>query len=68
MFISFWATFNSPRLSDSFIGNMEVKGDTPESMDDIESLERHIKEEINFGIEEEVAKVTSVSIINWRAF
>jgi hypothetical protein len=66
-FVAFWATFDSPQLSDSFFGNMEVKCDSPESMADIESLERHIKEELNFGVEEEVAKVSAVTVINWKA-
>lgn len=68
-FISFWATFDSPQLNDSFFGNMEVKTIDPiESMENVESLERHIKEELNFGVDEEVAKVSAVTIVNWKAF
>ena len=69
IFVSFWATFEGNPLSDSFVGNGEF--DVPNGIngiDDINELEMSIKNELNEDVDEGMAKVDAISIINWKAF
>jgi hypothetical protein len=67
MFVSFWATFQEGDLSNSFMGNMEIPMDSFTGIGDVEFAEGFIRDRLNDGIEE-VAKVSSVTITNWKRF
>ena len=68
LFVSFWATLGHESLSDSFMGNMEIKGDVPCGMADIVALEQHIKEELNFDVIDDPEEITAITITNWKVF
>lgn len=67
MFVSYWATFKHGDLSNSFHGNDEIHGCLIESLDDVRVIEKYIMAKLNKDIEE-VAKVSSVTLTNWKSF